>query len=280
MPGTLYLVATPIGNLQDITLRAIETLCAVGVIACEDTRHTRKLLNHFRISNKTLSYHEHNEQERAEELADRLVSGESVAVVSDAGTPGIADPGFRLVQRAIEVGADVVAVPGPAAFVTAVAASGMATDSIFFGGFLPSKKGDRRRRLEDVREIPATLIFYETPHRLVRSLNDCAEVLGDRPAAVARELTKIHEEFARGTLSELSGRFAAGTVKGEIVLVIERADDAKTRSSEANLAERVVELRNEGLDRRSALKAAAKEFGISKSDAYRELERQKNERQQ
>ena len=192
MPGTLYLVATPIGNLQDITLRALETLRVVDLIACEDTRHTRNLLNHFRISNRTVSYHEHNEQERAEELADRLIRGESIAIVSDAGTPGICDPGFRIVQRAIEIGAPVVPIPGPAAFVNAVVASGIATDSLFFGGFLPAKKGERRKRLEELRDIPATLVFYEAPHRLARSLLDCYEVLGDRQASVARELTKLH----------------------------------------------------------------------------------------
>ena len=203
MPGTLYLVATPIGNLQDITLRALETLRTVDLIACEDTRHTRNLLNHFRISNQTVSYHEHNEQERAEELADRLVRGESIAIVSDAGTPGICDPGFRIVQRAIEIGAAVVPIPGAAAFVNAAVASGLATDSIFFGGFLPAKKGERRKRLEEIRDIPATLVFYEAPHRLAKSLVDCLDVLGDRRAAVARELTKLHEETVCGTLSEL-----------------------------------------------------------------------------
>src|SRR5260221_10023576 len=178
MPGTLYLVATPIGNLQDITLRAIETLRSVDLIACEDTRHTRNLLNHFRISNRTVSYHEHNEQERAEELADRLVAGESIAIVADAGTPGICDPGFRIVQRAIEIGAPIVPIPGAAAFVSAAVVSGLATDSIFFCGFFPAKKGERRKRLEEVANIPATLIFYEAPHRLAKSLVDCLEILG------------------------------------------------------------------------------------------------------
>src|SRR5512140_1541877 len=170
MPGTLYLVATPIGNLQDITLRAIETLRSVDVIACEDTRHTRNLLTHLRISKKLISYHEHNEFERAEELADRLLAGESIAIVSDAGTPGISDPGFRIVQRAAEIGIAVVPIPGAVAFVNAAAASGLPTDSLFFGGFLPAKKGERRKRLAMVQDIPATLIFYEAPHRLAKSL--------------------------------------------------------------------------------------------------------------
>ena len=276
MPGTLYLVATPIGNLQDITLRAIETLRTVDVIACEDTRHTRKLLNHFRISNKTISYHEHNEQERAEELVDCMMRGESVAIVSDAGTPGIADPGFRIVQRAIESGLNVVPIPGPAAFVTAAVASGLATDSIFFGGFLPSKKGERRKRLEEIRDIPATLIFYEAPHRLAKSLADCADVLGDRQAAAARELTKIHEEFARGTLSDLAARFAGQTVKGEVVIVIDRPRGDEVRPGIATLGSRVRELEADGISRKAALKQAAKEFGLPKSEAYRIFEAEKN----
>ena len=272
MPGTLYLVATPIGNLQDITLRALETLRVVDLIACEDTRHTRNLLNHFRISNRTVSYHEHNEQERAEELADRLIRGESIAIVSDAGTPGICDPGFRIVQRAIEIGAPVVPIPGPAAFVNAVVASGIATDSLFFGGFLPAKKGERRKRLEELRDIPATLVFYEAPHRLARSLLDCYEVLGDRQASVARELTKLHEEIVRGSLEELAQAYSEIKVKGEIVLVIERGNsDAFSResSSSTTLAERITQLEREGVDPKSALKKAAKEFGLSKSEAYR-----------
>lgn len=274
MPGTLYLVATPIGNLQDITLRAMETLRTVDLIACEDTRHTRNLLNHFRISNRVISYHEHNEQERAEELADRLIQGESIAIVSDAGTPGICDPGFRIVQRAIEIGAAVVPIPGAAAFISAVIVSGLATDSIFFGGFLPSKKGERRKRLEEIRDIPATLVLYETPHRLVKSLVDCLEILGDRQAAVARELTKLHEEIARGSLTKLALQYSNSPVKGEVVLVIERAK-AKTIRREAsptNIADKVKEFEKEGLDPKSALKKAAKEFGLSKSEAYRILE--------
>ncbi|MGE3466384.1 MAG: 16S rRNA (cytidine(1402)-2'-O)-methyltransferase [Pyrinomonadaceae bacterium] len=276
MPGTLYLVATPIGNLQDITLRALEILRSVDLIACEDTRHTRKLLDHFRISNRLTSYHEHNEQERADELADRLVRGESIAIVSDAGTPGICDPGFRIVSRAIEIGAQVVPIPGASAFVNAAAAAGLATDSIFFGGFLPSKKGERRKRLEKIRDIPATLVVYETPHRLVRSLTDCLEVLGDRRAAIARELTKMHEDISRGSLSELVSAFSDVKIRGEIVLVIERIrNDLGTTDDSTSLAGRVAELENDGNDRKTSLKRAAKEFGISKSEAYRILESSK-----
>jgi 16S rRNA (cytidine1402-2'-O)-methyltransferase len=270
MTGKLYLVATPIGNLQDMTFRAVEILSTVDLIACEDTRHTRNLLNHFRISNRVISYHEHNEWERAEELADRLLLGESIAVVSDAGTPGICDPGFRIVGRAIEIGADVIAIPGPVAFVAAVVASGLATDSIFFGGFLPAKKGERIRRLEEVREIPATLVFYEAPHRIGSSLRSCLDVLGDRPAVVARELTKFHEEIARGSLSQLSARFSGEKVKGEIVVCIAR-DGLTKKKNVGTLADRISALENDGLDRRTALKKAAREFGLSRSEAYRQV---------
>jgi len=274
MPGTLYLVATPIGNLQDISQRALSTLREVDLIACEDTRHTRKLLNHFQISNRTISYHEHNEHERAEELALRLAAGESIAIVSDAGTPGICDPGSWIVKRAIEIGAAVVPIPGAVAHVGALVASGLATDSVFFGGFLPSKKGERVRRLEEIRETPATLIFYDAPHRLAKSLSDCLDVLGDRQAVVARELTKIHEEFSRGTLSELVSKFSTASVRGEIVLLIDRARETATKppaSPEALLA-RIAEIEDEGHDHKSALKRAAKEFALAKSEAYRIVE--------
>lgn len=273
MLGTLYLVATPIGNLQDITHRALDTLRSVDLIACEDTRHTRNLLNYFRISNRTLSYHEHNELERAEHLTDRLLQGESIAIVSDAGTPGISDPGFRIVRRAIEIGAQVVPIPGAIAYANALIGSGLSAESVFFGGFLPSKKGERRKRLEEVRDIPATLIFYEAPHRLAKSLADCAEVLGNRKAAVARELTKVHEEFSRGNIAELAQIFSGTAVRGEIVLVIDRgAQVEKIDFDPPMLIERIAALENEGSDRKSSLKRAAKELGLSKSEAYRIVE--------
>lgn len=271
MPGTLYLVATPIGNLQDISARALDTLRSVDLIACEDTRHSLKLLNHYGISKKLVSYHEHNERERADEIAGKLAEGSSVAVISDAGTPGINDPGYVIVKSAIAAGVPVVSIPGPAAFVNAVVVSGLPTDSIFFGGFLPSKKGDRRKRLEQVRDIPATLAFYESPHRLEAALVDCAEVLGDRAAAVVREMTKLHEEARRGPLSELAEAFAAASPKGEFVLVIDRAGDERTAVPQGTLAERVNDLESAGVDHKSALKTAAKEFGLSRSEAYRRL---------
>ncbi|HEV8591712.1 MAG TPA: 16S rRNA (cytidine(1402)-2'-O)-methyltransferase [Pyrinomonadaceae bacterium] len=271
MSGTLYLVATPIGNLSDMSSRAIETLRSVDLIACEDTRHTRKLLTHFDISNKLVSYHEHNETERATEIVKLLSDGKSVAIVSDAGTPGISDPSFVVVQLAREVGFPVVSIPGPVAFVNAVVASGLPTDSIFFASFLPSRVGDRRRRLEEVRNIPATLVFYESPHRLVKSLGDCLAVLGDRKAAIARELTKLHEEIIGGTLSQLVEKLSSASLKGEFVVVIDRTgDEADRKSTERpDLITRYLELEAEGLDHKAALKRAAKEFGIGKSEAYR-----------
>lgn len=277
MPGTLYLVATPIGNLADITIRALDVLRAVDVIACEDTRHTRKLLAHYQISTKLVSYHEHNEDARAEELARKLTAGASVAVVSDAGTPGICDPGFKVVGRAIEAGANVIAIPGACAFVLAAVTSGIGTDAIYFGGFLPARSGERRRRLAEVADIPATLVFYETPHRIAASLTDCASVLGGRNAAAARELTKLHEETRRGTLNELAKYYAENAAKGEFVVVIERAgENQQNAASEPDqFAARVEEFEKEGLDRRAAMRKAAKEFGLARAEAYRLLQSQK-----
>lgn len=272
MIGTLYLVATPIGNLSDISRRALETLAAVDLIACEDTRHTGKLLSHFNIKKRLVSYHEHNEQARADEFAELLKQGKSIAVVSDAGTPGICDPARRVVQKAHATGARVVSIPGAVAFVNALVVSGLPTDSIFFGGFLPSKKNERRKRLAETAAIPATIIFYETPHRLAKSLVDCLEVLGNRKAAIAREITKLHEETVLGTLEELTAKFSAGEVRGEIVLVIDREEIADSRlqiPDSKSLVERVAELENEGVDRKIALKKAAKEFGLARSEAYR-----------
>ena len=276
MLGTLYLVATPIGNLQDLSFRAIETLRDVDLIACEDTRHSRKLLSHHGISNKLVSYHEHNESKRVDEFARLLEEGKSIAIISDAGTPAINDPGFTMVAKAHEIGARVVPIPGPVAFVNAAIVSGLPTDSIFFGGFLPSKKGERRKRLDEVKQIPATLVFYESPHRLAKSLTDCLEVLGDRRAAVVRELTKLHEETIRGGLRELATSLGDAISKGEFVLVIDRAGkDDRPASGTKSLAERVNEIESSGVEHKTALKMAAKEFGLSKSEAYRILQNSK-----
>ena len=277
MPGSLFLVATPIGNLQDISSRAVATLRNVDLIACEDTRHTQKLLNHLGIKKKLISHHEHNEESRTSEMVDMLNAGRSVAVVSDAGTPAINDPGFRIVKKAIESGIDIVSIPGPSAVVTALAASGLPTDSFFFGGFLPAKKGERQRRLMKLRDVPATLIFYEAPHRLLGSLDDCLTVLGDRDAVIARELTKVHEEYLRGKLSQILTHFHSHKPKGEIVILISREDsDLLVRPSTRSLPERVSELESNGLERKAALKQAAKEFKLTRSEAYREMQNAKN----
>jgi 16S rRNA (cytidine1402-2'-O)-methyltransferase len=198
MSGTLYLVATPIGNLADITHRALQVLKDVDLIACEDTRHTHKLLQHYGITTKTISYHEHNEQQRASQLIGMLREGSDVAVVSDAGTPSISDPGFRLVRAAIENEVQVVPVPGPSALISALIAAGLPADEFFFAGFLPSRSNARRARLNELRSVPGTLIFYEAPHRLATTLQDAYETLGEREAVVARELTKLHEEIGVG----------------------------------------------------------------------------------
>ncbi len=274
--GTLYLVATPIGNLEDITARALRVLGEVDLIACEDTRHTQKLLTRFGLHTKTVSYHEHNEHQRAAELCALLVGGTSVALVSDAGTPAISDPGYRLVRAAIAQGTAVVPVPGPAAFVAALVASGLPTDEFFFGGFLPARATARRARLTSLRALPATLVFYEAPHRIAAALADAREILGERTAVVARELTKLHEEFARGRLSELAARFSGEqAARGEMVLVIDRAvieaeATAHERAAES-VAARVAALEAEGLDPRAALKRAARELGLTRAEAYRRL---------
>lgn len=273
--GTLYLVATPIGNLEDITARALRVLREVDLIACEDTRHTRTLLNHFDIPTKTLSYHDHNERERAAELAARLAAGASIALVSDAGTPGINDPGFRLVRACVEQDIRVVPVPGATAFVSALVASGLPTDEFYFAGFLPPRQHARRLRLGELRAVAATLVFYEAPHRIADTLADAREILGEREAAVARELTKLHEEIARGRLSELVARFSVSTsARGEMVLVIDRHPIAATETGEPqaiNIAALVAALEGEGLDPRAALKRAARELGLNRDEAYRRL---------
>ncbi|HYV09851.1 MAG TPA: 16S rRNA (cytidine(1402)-2'-O)-methyltransferase [Pyrinomonadaceae bacterium] len=271
MPGTLYLVATPIGNLADITHRALQVLSEVDLIACEDTRHTHKLLNHYGINTKTISYHEHNEQQRATELIDRLKQGTSIAVVSDAGTPSISDPGFRLVRAAIENEIVVVPVPGPSALITALIAAGLPTDEFFFAGFLPSRTNARRARLTELQSIPGTLIFYEAPHRLAQTLADAYEILGEREAVVARELTKLHEEIRRGLLSKLAADYTEKTdIRGEIVVLIDR-NVIDLPMKQSSIAALVDQFERDGMDHRAALKKAARELGLSRAEAYRKL---------
>jgi 16S rRNA (cytidine1402-2'-O)-methyltransferase len=277
--GTLYLVGTPIGNLEDITLRALRVLKEVDLIACEDTRHTAQLLSHYGIDKPTVSYHEHNELTRAAELVVHLERGDNIAVVSDAGMPGVSDPGYRLVGLAIRHHIRVVPIPGASAFLSALVASGMPTDSFHFAGFLPAKAGARRTVLEAIRNSPRTELFYEAPHRIVECLRDIVEILGpERHVAVAREVTKLHEEFLRGRADEVLTQLEQrAEVRGEITLLIGKAEEvAHATASKKTISQRVQELmRDDKLEEKSALKQAAKEFGLSKSEAYRELQRSK-----
>ena len=274
MPGILYLVATPIGNLEDITYRAVRVLGEVSLIACEDTRQTRKLLEHYRIDRPTISYHEHNEAARTPELIARLLDGTAVALVSDAGMPLVSDPGYRLVTAALEHGIRVEPVPGPSALVTALAASGLPTDAFYFGGFLPAKSGQRTRMLAAVKDYGATLVFYEAPHRILETLADIAATLGPRPVVVARELTKLHEEFLRGSAPEVHAVLAVrDTVKGEITLLIGKGPDVVEDSTP--IEESVAACMREGLARMDAIKSVARRRGLSKRQVYDYLESRK-----
>ena len=277
--AALYLVATPIGNLEDITLRALRVLKESDVIACEDTRQTQKLLNHYGISTRTVSYHEHNEMTRAAELVRDLEQGARVALVTDAGMPGISDPGFRLISLAIRHHVPVVPIPGASAFLAALVASGLPTDSFRFSGFLPAKRGQRREVLESIKLSPRTQVFYEAPHRVKETLQDVVEILGpERHIVLAREVTKIHEEFLRGRADEiLENLKARGEIKGEITLLIAKAEATPQQGPvRTTLQERLEQIMAEDkLDEKSALKKVAKERGISKSEAYRELQRNK-----
>jgi len=274
--GSLYLVATPIGNLEDITLRALRVLKEADLIACEDTRHTAKLLTRYGITTPRKSCHEFNEESRVPEFVRLLREGKNIALVGDAGTPLISDPGYKIVSACRMEGIAVIPIPGASAAVTALAASGLPSDSFFFAGFLPSRAAPRRRRLEELAGIPATLIFYEAPHRLVDSLKDMLAVLGPRRAALAREITKIHEEFLCGTLGEiLDAILARPEIRGEITLVIECGDGKSTEAPvfpESIREHLAKEMKKSGAARNEALKMVALARGISRRDAYRLLQ--------
>jgi 16S rRNA (cytidine1402-2'-O)-methyltransferase len=280
-PG-LYVVATPIGNLEDITLRALRILKEADLIACEDTRHTQKLLNHYSIATRTISYHEHNEAERAENLVQQLEKGLRIALVTDAGMPGISDPGFRVITEAVEHNIPVVPIPGASAFVAALAASGLPTDSFVFHGFLPAKSGQRRQVLEAIKNSPLTQVFYEAPHRIKEAVEDVVEILGaNRQLVIAREVTKIHEEFMRGNAAKtLEILNTQHVIKGEITLLIGKTDEARVGAGDSpaklSVHQRTIQIMSEEkLDEKAALKRVAKERGISKSEAYREIQRSK-----
>lgn len=276
-PGVLYIVATPIGNLEDITHRATRILRDADIIACEDTRHTRKLLEHYGIEKPLISYHEHNESRRAQELLKKIKSGATVAQVSDAGMPGISDPGYRIVKLALENGIRVVPIPGPSALIAALAASGLPTDAFEFRGFLPARSGQRRTALEQLRSVHHTVVFYEAPHRILAALEDVAEILGEqRPVVIARELTKVYEEFIRGTAHEVLEMAHHHELKGEITLLIGKTQSAEAHGELQDVRARLETLMIEQqLDEKSALKVLARETGKSKSELYRELQRRK-----
>lgn len=270
MAGLLYVVATPIGNLEDITYRAVRLLGEVDLIACEDTRQTRKLLDHYGIQKPTISYHDHNEAERTEDLTARLLGGAVIALVSDAGMPLVSDPGYRLVKAAVENGIAVQPVPGASAALAALAASGLPSDAFHFAGFLPPKHGQRIKALEALVDEPATLIFYEAPHRIIESLEAVEQVMGTRPVVVARELTKIHEEFLRGTAAEVRAQLAGrDTVKGEITLLI--AKSLGPPPDDTPLDEAVDALVRDGMPRMDAIKQVARRRGLSKRQVYEQL---------
>lgn len=274
MSGALYIVATPIGNLEDITYRAVNVLRTVDAIACEDTRQTRKLLDHYGIQKPTMSYHEHNEAERTQELAARLSAGESIALVSDAGMPLVSDPGYRLVRAAIEQGIRVHPIPGPSAALTALAGAGLPTDAFHFAGFLPPKPGQRMKALEALADEAATLIFYEAPHRILESLEAIQEALGPRPVVVARELTKIHEEFLRGTAGAIRAQLAErDSVKGEFTILVGKRD--RPAADDQPLEDAVESLMRAGTPRMDAIKQVARRRGLSKREVYDQLLREK-----
>jgi len=267
MAGVLYIVPTPIGNLEDITLRALRVLKEADLIAAEDTRHTLNLLNHYGIKTPLTSYHEHNERTKAQSLVERLLGGENIALVSDAGTPAISDPGYRLVVDAIHVGIRVIPLPGAAALTAALSAGGLPTDRFAFEGFLPAKKQERRARLRELRQDARTLVIYEAPHRLNESLQDMQQILGDREIVVGRELSKVHEEFLRGTLSEVMPRLADREVKGEITIVVHGCTE-ECQVSEENIGTEIRRLINEGMGMKDLSEVLGERHHVSKRQIY------------
>jgi len=277
MAGTLFVVATPIGNLEDITLRALRILGEVDLIACEDTRHTKKLLSHFQIDKPTCSYHEHNEHRRTNWLLQRLESGVDIALVSDAGTPSISDPGYRLVRTSIERGIRVSPIPGACSIIAALSVSGRPTDSFVFLGFLPSKPKARRSILEEIRREPRTVLLFESPFRLTATLRELQEIFGARQMTVVREMTKIHEELVAGTVPEVLCFFRSHPPKGEAVLILEKAF-SKTTVPES-LGDKALRIRlegfmDQGLSKKDALKRLARELGCPKRELYLRLARE------
>lgn len=268
--GILYICPTPIGNLEDITLRTIKVLNEVDLIAAEDTRHTLKLLNHYNIKKPLISYHEHNKITAGEKILEEIKKGKKIALVTDAGMPGISDPGEDIIKRCIEENIELVALPGPTAFVLALVLSGLSTESFVFEGFLPSKGKERKDRLNKLKNETRTIILYEAPHRIISLLKDLLEALGNRKIAISRELTKIHEETFRGTIQEAIEKFESQNPKGEFVLVVEGTDVEKQSFDHISIKEHIKMYMNEGLSKKESIKKVAKERNIPKSQVYRE----------
>ena len=275
MSGSLYIVPTPIGNLEDITFRAVRVLKEVDLIAAEDTRHTQVLLNHYDIRTAVTSYHEHNERAKARELVEQLRQGRSIALLSDAGTPMISDPGYRLVVEAIRAGVQVIPLPGPSAVTAALSAAGLPTDRFGFEGFLPAKKSERRSALEALKKDTKTLIFYEAPHRLKETLADMAEIFGDREVAIGREISKVHEEFLRGALRGILATVEQQTVRGEITLVVQGATSGAPVTEEGVISE-IRQLAENGMRVKEISELVGAHHGISKREVYRLALRVKN----
>jgi len=274
--GILYIVATPIGNLEDITLRAIRVLKEADLVAAEDTRHTRHLLDRYQIDTQLTSYHDHNKEEKAPVLVARMLEGKSVALVSDAGTPGISDPGYFLINLAIDRKIPVVPIPGATAAIAALSVSGMPTDRFLFEGFLPAKHLARLKRLQELSKEERTIIFYEAPHKIIRAVADMLAVLSDRRAVITRELTKIHEETIRGTLSECLKRLQEGTIKGEFTVILHGATKEPLQR-DIDTAEYLKNLiLHRGLSKKEAISAAAEELGMPKKDVYKESLKMEN----
>jgi len=273
--GILYICGTPIGHLEDVSIRLLKTLRRVDLIACEDTRHTIKLLNRYKIKKKLVSYHQHSGPKQENYIITELLSGKTVALVTDAGMPGVSDPGQKLIQKAIEVGVKVEVIPGPSAATAALSVSGMESEGFLFRGFLPARSGQRQIALQELAQVKYTLILYEAPHRLLETLEDMLEIWGDRNLVVARELTKVHEEIVRGSISEAIQHFRKNAPRGEICLVVAGCQPVGKPADLHTISLEVEELINQGMEKKAAFLKKAREYGLKKSDLYNYYEHHK-----
>lgn len=271
MIGTLYVCSTPIGNLEDASFRLVKTLTEVDLVACEDTRHTRKLLNHFQIKTSTISYHQHNQREKEELLIEALKAGKAIALVSDAGTPGISDPGYWLIRRAREEGIRVAVIPGPSALISALVVSGIDTQRFAFEGFLPSRAGQRRKHLRKLANEERTMVFFEAPHRLRAFLADVEQELGNREVAVIRELTKIYEEVIRGSVESVRQHYEQQRPRGEITVVVEGMKREPEPVDVEAVAREVMDLVEKGMEKKEALNLKAREYSVKKGILYNRI---------